>query len=165
LRNCNTGAAYTYDLTQNSAKNLGLDESIYELFYFTDPTDAKDNINATVNPQRFSSAGEQTIYIKIKNKTTNAFCNSTLPFQLQLDAPITPKKINDIELCDIVEGNKINLTQNNLTILDGLDSKLYAFSYYSSEKMLPTTVILSVNYPIPRLKDNYNLDKNYQRVK
>jgi hypothetical protein len=65
LRNCNTGAAtYTYDLTQNSAKNLGLDESIYELFYFTDPTDAKDNINATVNPQRFSSAGEQTIYIK-----------------------------------------------------------------------------------------------------
>jgi hypothetical protein len=29
------------------------------------------------------------------------------------------KKINDIELCDIVEGNKINLTQNNLTILDG----------------------------------------------
>jgi hypothetical protein len=31
----------------------------------------KDNINATVNPQRFSSAGEQTIYIKIKNKTTN----------------------------------------------------------------------------------------------
>jgi hypothetical protein len=42
------------------------------------------------------------------------FCNSTLPFQLQLDAPITPKKINDIELCDIVEGNKINLTQNNL---------------------------------------------------
>jgi hypothetical protein len=35
---------------------------------------------------------------------------------------------------DIVEGNKINLTQNNLTILDGLDSKLYAFSYYSSEK-------------------------------
>jgi hypothetical protein len=74
------------------------------------------------------------------------------------------KKINDIELCDIVEGNKINLTQNNLTILDGLDSKLYAFSYYSSEKMLPTTVI-SVNYPSPRLKDNYNLDKNYQRVK
>jgi hypothetical protein len=42
LRNCNTGAAtYIYDLTQNSAKNLGLDESIYELFYFTDPTDAK----------------------------------------------------------------------------------------------------------------------------
>jgi hypothetical protein len=101
----------------------------------------KDNINAT-NPQRFSSAGEQTIYIKIKNKTTNAFCNSTLPFQLQLDAPITPKKINDIELCDIVEGNKINLTQNNL-ILDGLDSKLYAFSYYSSEKMLPTTFTFS----------------------
>jgi hypothetical protein len=29
-------------------------------------------------------------------------CNSTLPFQLLLDAPITPKKINDIELCDIV---------------------------------------------------------------
>jgi hypothetical protein len=84
LRNCNTGAAYTYDLTQNSAKNLGLDESIYELFYFTDPTDAKDNINATVNPQRFSSAGEQTIYIKIKNKTTNAFCNSTLPFSYNL---------------------------------------------------------------------------------
>jgi hypothetical protein len=71
LRNCNTGAA-TYILTQNSAKNLGLDESIYELFYFTDPTDAKIQ-NATVNPQRFSSAGEQTIYIKIKNKTTNAF--------------------------------------------------------------------------------------------
>jgi hypothetical protein len=115
--------------------------------------------------QRFSSAGEQTIYIKIKNKTTNAFCNSTLPFQL-LDAPITPKKINDIELCDIVEGNKINLTQNNLTILDGLDSKLYAFSYYSSEKdAANNSNSLSVNYPSPRLKDNYNLDKNYQRVK
>jgi hypothetical protein len=93
------------------------------------------------------------------------FCNSTLPFQLQLDAPITPKKINDIELCDIVEGNKINLTQNNLTILDGLDSKLYAFSYYSSEKMLPTTVIhFQLIIQFPRL-NNYNLDKNYQRVK
>jgi hypothetical protein len=91
LRNCNTGAAtYTYDLTQNSAKNLGLDESIYELFYFTDPTDAKDNINATVNPQRFSSAGEQN-YIKIKNKTTNAFLIRLCLFSY-LDAPITPKK-------------------------------------------------------------------------
>jgi hypothetical protein len=66
------------------------------------------------------------------------FCNSIL--QLQLDAPITPKKINDIELCDIVEGNKINLTKIILLYLMA-DSKLYAFSYYSSEKMLPTTVI------------------------
>jgi hypothetical protein len=73
----------------------------------------------------------------------------TLPFQLRLDAPITPKKINDIELCDIVEGNKINLTQNNLTILC-LDSKLYAFSYYSSEKdAANNSNSLSVNYPIP----------------
>jgi hypothetical protein len=54
-----------------------------------------------------------------------------------------------LNFCDIVEGNKINLTQNNLTILDGLDSKLYV-SYYSSEKMLPTTVIhfqLIIQFP------------------
>jgi hypothetical protein len=102
--------------------------SLYIILLYR-PYRCKDNINATVNPQRFSSAGEQTIYIKIKNKTTNAFCNSTLPFQLQLDAPITPKKLMILNF-DIVEGNKINLTQNNLTILDGLDSKLYAFSYY-----------------------------------
>jgi gliding motility-associated-like protein len=151
LRNCNSGeATYIYDLTQNSARNLGLDESIYELFYFTDPTDAKENTNAIVNLQRFSSTGQQTLYLKIKNKTTNAFCNSILPFQLLLDAPIMPKKINDIELCDVVTGNRINLTQNNLAILDGLESNLYAFSYYSSEKdAANNSNPLSINYSIP----------------
>jgi hypothetical protein len=112
--------------------------------------------------QRFSSAGEQTIYIKIKTK---------LQMLLQFDSTFSvtmtynAKKKLMIELCDIVEGNKINLTQNNLTILDGLDSKLYAFSYYSSERMLPRTVIhfqLLFNSPS---KKNYNLGKNYQRVK
>jgi gliding motility-associated-like protein len=151
LRNCNSGAAtYIYDLTQNSARNLGLDGSLYELFYFTEPTDAKENTNPIVDPQRFGSSAQQTIYIKIKNKTTNAFCNSTLPFQLLLDAPITPKKINDIELCDIVKGNKVDLTQNNLAILDGLDSNLYAFSYYSSEQdAANNSNSLSMNYSIP----------------
>jgi hypothetical protein len=47
--------------------------SLYTNYSTLQTLDAKDNINATVNPQRFSSAGEQTIYIKIKNKTTNAF--------------------------------------------------------------------------------------------
>jgi hypothetical protein len=81
LRNCNTGAAtYIYDLTQNSAKNLGLDESIYELFYFTDPTDAKDNINATKSPT-FQQRRTNDLYI---NKTTNAFCNSLYLFSYNL---------------------------------------------------------------------------------
>jgi hypothetical protein len=74
---------------------------------FNRPYRCKDNINAIVNPQRFSSAGEQTIYIKNK-KQLKFFFAIRLYLQLQLDAPITPKKINDIELCDIVEGNKIN---------------------------------------------------------
>jgi hypothetical protein len=82
LRNCNTGAAIYIRSNTEQCQNLGLDESIYELFYFTDPTDAKDNINATNST--FQQQRRQTIYIKIKNKTTNAFCNSTLPFSYDL---------------------------------------------------------------------------------
>jgi hypothetical protein len=59
---------------------------------------------------------------------------------------------------------KIDLTQNNLAILDGLDSNLYAFSYYSSEKDAAKN-----SNPLNQLSDpnikTITIWVKYQRVK
>jgi hypothetical protein len=56
---------------------------------YSRPYRCKENTNATVN-LNVSAAGEQTIYIKIKNKTTNAFV-IRFCLSVTLDAPITKK--------------------------------------------------------------------------
>ncbi|MCW2118335.1 T9SS type B sorting domain-containing protein [Flavobacterium sp. 7A] len=150
LRNCNSGAAtYIYDLTTNNAKKLAIDETKYELFYYETSANAQTNTKAIENPQTYENIGEQTIYIKIKNKTTNTFCNWIQSFQLLLDTPALPKKPNNIEICDNTTGNKINLLINNSIILNGQDPDTYTISYHSSPEDAATdSNALPSNYTV-----------------
>lgn len=134
LRNCLSGSAtYSFDLTVNNIAKLGLDGAKYELFYYNSLSDATLNQNAIIDPKNYLTANQQTIYIRIRNKSLNAFCSSILSFELLLDSPEFPQAPNPIELCDLVAGNTIDLSQNNNAVLNGRDPKMFTISYYSSE--------------------------------
>ncbi|MCG9792099.1 T9SS type B sorting domain-containing protein [Flavobacterium algicola] len=134
LRNCRAGSsAYIYDLTANNVQTLGLDQSKYELSYFTNLDDAKLNTNPVLTPNNYSASDEQTIFIKIKNKIVNEYCNSIESFELILDNTALPQKPSNIELCDISGGNIVDLAQTKTTIFNGQDTNLYSISYHLSE--------------------------------
>lgn len=134
LRNCNSGAAIqSYNLTVNNSTNLGIDDSKYEVLYYNTLSDANSNVNAIALPQNYRTSKEETIFIKIRNKTSNDFCNSVLSFNLVIDIPAIPKKPDTIQLCDLIGGNQIDLSQNNPTVLDGKDPTMFSISYHSTE--------------------------------
>ncbi|MBX9888118.1 MAG: T9SS type B sorting domain-containing protein [Flavobacteriaceae bacterium] len=157
LRNCDSGAAiYMFNLAVNNSTSLGIDASKYDAFYYKTLSDANSNLNPIAFPQNYSTTSEETIYIKIRSKASNEFCNSVLSFKLVLDTPEIPKKPDTIELCDLIGGNQIDLSQNNTTVLDGKDPNMFNISYHSSE-----ADALSNSNPLPSL---YSIPPNPKTI-
>ena len=65
LQTCNTGASsYVFNLSTNNESQLGINVSIYDVFYYESLADIASNTPIS-NPAAFSSPGAQTIYLKI----------------------------------------------------------------------------------------------------
>ena len=90
LLTCNTGAAsYNFNLTTNDEVALGIDSTIYNVFYYESPADITANNpipNGTLTT--FQSPGSQTIYVKIFNTITNNFCDAVYTFDLVVTSPV-----------------------------------------------------------------------------
>jgi len=131
LFSCDIGGMITYDLTLNNESNLGVDTNIYEINYYASLTDVTNNnsIDKSVLPA-YQSQGNQTIYLKLKDKATNILCNSLSSFELKLTA-ITATKPGDITICE--SNNTINLpsaVENQ--ILNGQNAANLSFLYFTS---------------------------------
>lgn len=130
---CNTGqSSYNFDLSYNTPiVKLGLNPSSV-VNYFLTSSDANNNINAL--PLNYSSAGNQTVYVRITNGTTG--CSIVKSFLLQLIASPVAYHPNDVNRCALVYDQTkavFYFTQFTSEILNGQSPSLYLISYYASQ--------------------------------
>ncbi|HSD15513.1 MAG TPA: choice-of-anchor L domain-containing protein [Flavobacterium sp.] len=135
LQTCNNGSTnYTFDLTTNNETQLGIDGTQYDIFYYESLTDIASNTPIpNGNLASYSSAGSQTIYIKLFNTQTNSFCDAVYAFNLIVSNPVTAGTNINIEVCDSIGGQSYNLLNANLYVLNGLPSTDYTVTYYNSQ--------------------------------
>lgn len=121
-----------YNLTQNDLKALALNPAIYSLEYYNTLTDATKNQNPITggNLTKYSSPGNETIYIKINNKINTEICDAIYSFNLIIDAPASPKSPGKIMICDAAEGSTLNLSDYTQGILDEKSPNDYTITYH-----------------------------------
>lgn len=129
LQTCNTGAAsYIFDLTTNNETQLGIDVTIYDVYYYTSPANAAANIPIG-SPSSYSTSANQTIYLKIFNTVTNQFCNAVYQFDLLINATVNATQPNDVELCEISGSTFYLLANLDSDVLSGQSG--YNVLYYT----------------------------------
>lgn len=129
LQTCNTGAAsYTFNLTTNNETQLGINDTTYNLFYYTSLADVTAN-NPIVVPSSFSTATTQTIYIKIFNSVTNQFCDAVYQFDLLINATVNATQPLDVEVCEATGGTTYLLAALDSEVLNGQSG--YNVLYYT----------------------------------
>lgn len=134
---CNTGQAmYPFNLTTNSTTALGLDSEIYSILYFASLEAANANTPSIPTNQLASylSAGNQTIYCKIRTISTGLICSTLLPFELVVSPEIIANTPNDVLICTAGSGNVIrNLNTYVPIVLNGQNPENYVVSFFNSE--------------------------------
>ena len=130
---CDNGASsYVYDLTLNNLNYLGLDSTIYELFYYESPVDiASNNPIPTGNLTTFQSSG-QTIYIKVFNTQTSLFCDAEYTFDLIVNPTVTAGTNITNSVCDTPSELNYDLSQHDIDVINGQTGS-YTITYYSNE--------------------------------
>jgi gliding motility-associated-like protein len=153
LLTCNTGAAsYNFNLTTNDEVALGVDSTIYDVFYYESPADITANNpipNGTLTT--FPSHGSQTIYVKIFNTITNNFCDAVYPFDLVVTSPVIATQPTPISVCEgQLTTNYEFVASTNSEVLNGQSATNYSITYYNSiaEATTGTNPITSVSIPI-----------------
>lgn len=135
---CDSGASiYQYDLTQNNLTTLGLNPTDYSILYFSSLANANANFPQIPINQlaSFSSAGGQTIYVKVMHLLNGNFiCDNILPFDLLVNAPVIAATPFNLPLCADASGNStFDLTSQTPLILNGQLAANYNVTYFSSQ--------------------------------
>jgi gliding motility-associated-like protein len=77
------GTTNIYNLTVNDEIALGIDATIYDVFYFETPADiTANNFIPIGNLTNYAGADGQTVYIKIFNTNTGNYCDAFYTFNL-----------------------------------------------------------------------------------
>lgn len=131
LYKCNTGqASYNYDLSYNTPIILsGIDPGV-TLSYHASRADAESGAN--ILPAIRPSAGNETIYVRIRN--TNG-CITIKSFDLLLIAPPTATQPNDMTECAVAldaTDADFSFAVQDSSVLNGLSTDIYTISYYTS---------------------------------
>ncbi len=145
---CDTSSATeSFNLTVNNESALGVDDVIYDVFYYTSVTNANNNININLsNLSNFQSSG-QTIYIKLFNTVTNEFCDTLYPFQLIINPVVNAGSTSNPSVCDT--GANYNLSVHNSEVISGQTST-YNITYYSTENdAISASNSISSNVSLP----------------
>jgi gliding motility-associated-like protein len=133
LQTCNTGApSYLFNLTQNNEASLGLNNTTYDIKYYTSIANANTDVRIS-NPSAFFTTNNSTIYFKVLNTLTNQFCNTVYDFDLIINNPVTALNGVTGRVCESASGTNFNLSTLNSQILNGASSSNYSLSYYNSQ--------------------------------
>jgi len=138
LSMCDNGSAtYDYDLSFNDEAYLGLDPAIYNVIYFASQADIPSTPISVNDVTSYTSAGNnETIYIKILNIITGLYCNAELNFDLIVSAAAVATQPNDIDICESQNTTTVNLTAQDIQILNGLNAADFTITYYASQNDL-----------------------------
>ena len=151
LSMCDNGSAtYNYDLSFNDEALLGLDQGIYSVIYFATQADIPNTPISVNDITSYISAGNnETIYIKILNIITGVYCNAELNFDLTVSAAAVTTQPNDIDICESPNATTVNLTVQDIQILNGLNATDFTITYYASQNDLNNQNPLSGSIDIP----------------
>ena len=150
---CNTGQpTYPFDLTQNNLGTLGLNSVDYSIMYFASLANA--NANGPQIPAgqltAYPSVGNQTIYIKAIHLTNgNSICGNLLSFRLIVNTAINAATPPTLNFCNNNSGTvMVDLTVQNIPILNGKNPANYTISYFARESDARThsNVIANPNF-------------------
>lgn len=152
LLNCYTGAAtYDFNLTINNEAALGVDSSIYDVFYYESLADiVANNPIPTNNLITYSSVGAQTIYIKLFNTISGNFCDTLYPFELIVNNATVATPPNPVSICETLGTTNYSFTSTTTDeVLNGQSNLNYSVSYHNSisEATSGTNPITSISIP------------------
>jgi len=151
LSMCDNGSAtYDYDLSFNDEAYLGLDPAIYNVIYFSTQADIPSTPISVSDITSYTSAGNnETIYIKILNIITGVYCNAELNFDLTVSAAAVATQPNDIDICESPITTTVDLTTQDIQILNGLNAADFTITYYASQNDLNNQNPLGGSIDIP----------------
>ena len=131
LSTCDSGGATNiYDLTINNEFALGIDDVIYDVFYFETAADITSNNFIPISDlTNYSGADGQTIYIKILNINTGNFCDAVYSFNLTEIANIIAGSTTPGSTCE----NQLtyDLSTHNTEVENGQTGTI--ITYYNNQ--------------------------------
>lgn len=164
LFECDNGVNTSFNIGQYDINYFNFDEEKYQLEYFNSLENIESNtpINPT-NLHYYLSAGNETIYIKLKSKVLNDLCEDLIT-SFTLNAIQFETKIpDDIEFCQSSTETIDIPALVNSQILEGLTFEDYNITFYSNYKNAQDqedAISNSTSYPIKEP----NITKIYART-
>ncbi|NQY30773.1 MAG: hypothetical protein HRT69_15045, partial [Flavobacteriaceae bacterium] len=151
LSECDNGSAtYNYDLSFNDEAYLGLDPAIYNVIYFATQADIPSTPISVTDVTSYTPVGNnETIYIKILNIVTGVYCNAVLNFDLTVSAAAVATQPNNIDICESSNTTTVDLTVQDIQILNGLNAADFTITYYASQADLDNQNPLGGSIDIP----------------
>jgi gliding motility-associated-like protein len=151
LLECDNGANTFFDLTTNNEASLGIDAARFEILYYDSLTNANANIPIPSSQwNNYQSSGGETIYIRVRNRISNQFCNANTSFDLNI-FNVTATTPNDFFVCENETSIDIP-AEVAVQILNGLIASDYTLNYFNSENEANTNsnpIINPNSFPTP----------------
>lgn len=151
LLECDNGVNTFFDLTTNNEASLGIDVTRFEILYYDSLANANANISIPSSQwSNYQSNGGETIYIRVRNRVSNQFCNANTSFNLNT-INVTATTPNDFFVCE--NETTIDIPAEVASqILNGLVASDYTLNYFNSENEANTNSNPITNpdsFPIP----------------
>ena len=128
---CDNGVNTIFDLTVNSEVSLGVDIDQYEAYFYSSLANANNNIVIPTDElSNYQSSGNQTIYIRFRDRDSNVFCPTMIDFDLTITS-FNAGVPTDFDICENIATIDIPNTVEN-QILNGLDPAEFTVSYYNN---------------------------------
>lgn len=132
ITECATNNSVAFNLTINDHSVLGVDNNFYDIVYYNTLNNATNNIPININDiENYLSIGNETIYLKLKNKITEDFCNEILSFNL-MTVSVAATTPESILVCASSDTVNIPLEAES-QILTNLNPLNYVVSYFTSQ--------------------------------
>lgn len=151
LFDCSNGTGIgTFDLTTNNNTSLGIDGTLYEIFYFASLTDVTNWNPIPTSLLNNYTSEPQDIYIKIRHIPSNAICSATYNFSLNILPTLnSPNQV--VENFCAVSGNiPYNLVFSQEEIINGQTGS-FSFSFFVNEtNALNNAFAIDPNIVIPQ---------------
>ncbi|MDG2193846.1 MAG: hypothetical protein P8K77_03130, partial [Polaribacter sp.] len=150
----------------------GLDPTIFDVVYFTNQTDAQNNVTANALPDPYTNStafSNQSIYVRVHNKNAPNSCFALTNFSLSVTGIPVPQPPIPYEICDdLASGTDTDgfvtsfvLSTKDAEILGTLSATQYTVSYHTSLLDAQTS---STTNPIDKANPYRNTIKNTQQV-
>ena len=150
----------------------GLDPAIFDVVYFTDQTDAQNNVTANALPEPYTNPtafSNQTIYVRVHNKNAPNSCFALTNFSLSVTGIPVPQTPVPYEICDdLASGTDTDgfvtsfvLATKDVEILGTLSTTQYTISYHTTLLDAQTS---STTNPIDKGNPYRNTTVNTQQV-